>query len=190
MVRACTVWGLALVLPFVVQGAAMGLSDRDSHAARASSQAEQAGPPGASNFTRVDATVACGGATEPEAFRILAAEGFRSVINLRLPSEPGVAEEAAVVEGAGLRYIHLPLDGKAPDPEVAEQFLEVIADPTLAPVYIHCASANRVGAMWAIKRVVHDGWTRERALEEAATIGLTSPTLVEYVHRVLDARAR
>ncbi len=191
MVRACTVWGLAIVVPFVTQGAAMGSSGFGIPATQAAPQAGQtAAPPGTSHFTRVDATVACGGSTEPEAFAALAADGFRSVINLRLPTEPGVAEEAEVVEAAGLRYVHLPLDGAAPDPAVAERFLDVIADPTLAPVYIHCASANRVGAVWAIKRVVHDGWTRERALEEATAIGLKSPKLVEYVHQVLDARAQ
>lgn len=145
-------------------------------------------PEGIVQFSRVDATVACGGATDPAAFAALAAEGFRSVINLRLPDEPGVSEEEAAVEAAGLRYVHLPLDGKAPDPAVAERFLDVIADPAIKPVYIHCASANRVGAVWAIKRVVQDGWTRERALEEARAIGLKSPAMLAYVDRVLDAR--
>jgi len=146
------------------------------------------GPDGITNFSRVDSTVACGGATPASAFPLLAAEGFKSVVNLRLPGEPGVEGEQQAVEAAGLRYIHLPLDGTQPDPAVADKFLDVMADPAVTPVYIHCASANRVGAMWAIKRVAQDGWTRERALEEAKAIGLKSPGLVEYVHRVLDAR--
>jgi uncharacterized protein (TIGR01244 family) len=118
----------------------------------------------------------------------LAAEGFRSVINLRLPSEPGVAEEAAVVEQAGMTYIHLPMDGSAPENATAERFLEAIANPANQPAYIHCASANRVGAMWAIKRVVLDGWPRDRAIAEGQAIGLKSPALVDFVNRFLDAR--
>lgn len=150
--------------------------------------AQSPAPAGIANYTRVDAIVACGGATEPDAFAALAADGFRSVINLRLASEPGVAEEAAFVEAAGLIYIHLPMDGNAPDEAVAEAFLEAVAHPAHQPAYVHCASANRVGAVWAIKRVVRDGWTRERALDEAQAIGLKSPTMLAYVHRVLDAR--
>jgi hypothetical protein len=53
-------------------------------------------------------------------------------------------------------------------------------------VYIHCASANRVGALWAIKRVVQDGWTREHAIEEGRAIGMKSPVLLDFVHRFLD----
>jgi uncharacterized protein (TIGR01244 family) len=150
--------------------------------------ATQPTPAGIVNFSRVNATVACGGATEPSAMAALAAEGFRSVINLRLPSEPGVAEEAAVVEQAGMTYIHLPMDGSAPEKATAERFLDVVANPANQPVYIHCASANRVGAMWAIKRVVLDGWPRDRAIAEGQAIGLKSPALVDFVNRFLDAR--
>jgi protein tyrosine phosphatase (PTP) superfamily phosphohydrolase (DUF442 family) len=57
------------------------------------------------------------------------------------------------------------------------------------PVYIHCASANRVGAVWAIKRVVQDGWSREDAIAEAQGIGMKSPVMLDFVQRYLDARA-
>lgn len=150
--------------------------------------AQPPAPEGIVNFSRVDATVACGGATEPSAIAALAAEGFKTVINLRLDSEPGVSAEAAVVEQAGLAYVHIPMDPQAPQAATAERFLEVIADPALQPVYVHCASANRVGAVWAIKRVVVDGWTRERAIEEGQAIGMKSPAMLEFVHRFLDAR--
>lgn len=145
-------------------------------------------PPGIVNFTRVDATVACGGATTPEGFAAMAAEGFTSVVNFRLASEPGVAAEEAAVARAGLTYFHLPMDSKAPDPAVVERFLTIVADPANQPVYVHCASANRVGAAWAIKRVVQDGWPRERALEEAKAIGLKSPAMFDFVTQFLGAR--
>jgi uncharacterized protein (TIGR01244 family) len=140
------------------------------------------------NYTQVDASVACGGDTPRDVFHSLAEQGFRVVVNLRLDGEPGVAEEAAAVDAAGLRYVHLPMTPSAPEFETAEQFLEVVADPSNQPVYIHCASANRVGGVWAIKRVVQDGWTREAALAEGQAIGLKSPVMIAFVHRFLDAR--
>ena len=143
---------------------------------------------GVVNYTQIDATVACGGDTPPDAFPALAEQGFRAVVNLRLDGEPGVAEEAESADAAGLRYVHLPMTPSAPEFEAAEQFLEVIADPSNQPVYIHCASANRVGAVWAIKRVVHDGWSREAALDEGHAIGLRSAEMIDFVHRFLDAR--
>ncbi|HEV8208605.1 MAG TPA: hypothetical protein VGP77_00735, partial [Vicinamibacterales bacterium] len=42
--------------------------------------------PGAMNFAKLETTVACGGATTPEAVPELKKMGFASIINLRLPS--------------------------------------------------------------------------------------------------------
>ena len=42
--------------------------------------------PGISTFAQVETTIACGGATRPEAIREVAKMGFKSVINLRLAS--------------------------------------------------------------------------------------------------------
>ena len=50
---------------------------------------------GIRNFTRVDATVACAGATSVEAIAGLKREGFVSIINLRQASERGVDIEAS-----------------------------------------------------------------------------------------------
>jgi len=144
---------------------------------------------GVVNFTQVDATVACGGETSQDAIAALGAHGFRTVVNLRQATEPGVSEEAAAVEAAGMRYVHLPMNPTAPEFDTADQFLAAVADPAVQPVYIHCASANRVGAVWAIKRVVQDGWTREDAIAEAQGIGMKSPVMLDFVQRYLDARA-
>jgi uncharacterized protein (TIGR01244 family) len=144
---------------------------------------------GVVNFTQVDATVACAGDTPHDAFATLSHMGFTSVVNLRLAQEPGVAGEDEIVADAGLHYFHLPLDPAAPAFGVAERFLDIVADTANQPVYIHCASANRVGAVWAIKRVVQDGWTRQQAIAEGQHIGLKSPVMLDFVNRFLDARA-
>ena len=61
-----------------------------------------------------------------------------------------------------------------------ETFLDTVADTSNQPVYIHCGSANRVGAMWYIKRVKQDGWDSARAMTEAEAIGLRSEALKEF----------
>jgi uncharacterized protein (TIGR01244 family) len=146
---------------------------------------QQTGPAGVSNYTRVDATVACAGATPVQALPELKKDGFKSVINFRLAEEPGanIEESKAMAAKVGLNYIHLPL--RTPTPEIADAFLKAVADPANQPVYIHCGSANRVGAMWFIKRVKLDGWDTGRAMKEAEAIGLRSENLkafaLEYV---------
>ena len=134
------------------------------------------------NFTKVDAVVACGGATETTALDGLAKDGFKSVINLRLASEPNANIElnAAHAKSVGLKYIHLPFNGQQPDPAVVDQFLAAVADKANQPAYIHCGSASRVGAVWLVKRVLQDGWTIEKATEEAKLIGLRSEPLEKF----------
>jgi hypothetical protein len=44
---------------------------------------------GSTNVTRVDATIACAGATSPAAFAEIRRQGFASIINLRREQEPG-----------------------------------------------------------------------------------------------------
>ena len=146
--------------------------------------------PGIRNFSRVDATVGCGGATDPSAMADLRAQGFLSVVNLRLASEPGADVNAgrAAAEAAGMRYIHLPFDTSAPDDAIVDQFLDAVSDPTNQPVYIHCGSANRVGGLWMVKRVLGDGWEMDRARTEAEAIGLRSPAILEFVTGYINAR--
>jgi uncharacterized protein (TIGR01244 family) len=160
----------ALVLAFVV-------------GVQASGPGGQAGQiEGVRNYTKVDATVGCAGATDPKAMAGIASLGYKAILSLREATEEGalIDESRAAAEAAGLKYIHLPLKGSAPDPKVADEFLKVVADTTNQPVFIHCASANRVGAMWLIKRMLVDKWTEERALAEAKAIGLSSAALQTF----------
>ncbi len=73
--------------------------------------------PGVRNFARLQTTVACAGATGPEALPAIKDMGFVSVINLRVATEPGaeVDKEEAAAKAAGLRYFHVPFAGK-PNP--------------------------------------------------------------------------
>jgi uncharacterized protein (TIGR01244 family) len=148
--------------------------------------------PGIVNFSRVDATVGCGGATDPAAMTALKKEGFVSVVNLRLASEDGANVEAgrAAAQSAGLKYIHLPFNAASPDSKVVDSFLAAVADKGNQPVFIHCGSANRVGGLWMIKRVLADGWAVERALEEAEAIGLQSAQLKTFANEYIATHGR
>ena len=148
--------------------------------------------PGATNFTRVDATVACAGATTTEAYPELKKRGYVAVVSLRRDTEPGadIPGAKAAAAAAGLRYIHVPLDPAAIAESDVDTFLKAVSDRANQPVYIHCASANRVGAMWLIKRVVVDGWDVPRATDEAVAIGLTHEALKAFAIDYATAHRR
>ncbi len=138
--------------------------------------------PGVTNFTRVDATVACGGATEVATLDALKKDGFKAVINLRMANEPGVnlEQNQARAKDLGLNYVHIPFSGGSPDPKAVDTFLDTIANQANQPVFVHCASANRVGAMWLVKRVMQDNYTVEKATTEAKAIGLSNVGLETF----------
>jgi uncharacterized protein (TIGR01244 family) len=81
---------------------------------------------------------------------------------------------------AGLKYFHLPFNAAAPDPKTVDEFLATVSNKANQPVFIHCGSANRVGGVWMIKRVLQDGWALDRAREEAQAIGLRDPQLTMW----------
>lgn len=87
----------------------------------------------------------------------------------------------------GLLYVSIPVKTAAPKHKQAEAFLKATHDPHMFPLFIHCGSGNRVGAFWMIRRVLVDGWTPERAEDEAKQIGMKSPNLrdfaLDYIHR-------
>lgn len=145
---------------------------------------------GVRNYTKVDATIGCAGATDPKAIASLAGYGYKAILNLREATEEGalIPESRAAAEAAGLTFIHLPFKGSAPDESVADQFLKIVTTATNQPLFINCGSANRVGALWLIKRLVVDRWAVDRAVEEAKAIGLSSAALEKFAIAYAEKR--
>jgi uncharacterized protein (TIGR01244 family) len=152
-------------------------------------QVTKADVPGVTNFAKLETTIACAGATKPEAVPAIKEMGYKSIINLRLADEPGanIDQEAAAAKNVGIRFLHIPFSGAQPDPKVADTFLAAVKDPQNMPAFIHCASGNRVAAMWMIKRMVVDHWDAEKAGAEATQLGLTAPALKKFALDYADA---
>ncbi len=139
---------------------------------------------GVRNFTRVDAVIACGGATSPDAFSAIKQAGFASVVNLRAASEEGADVEASAkaASEAGLKYVHLPFVTASPDRGKVDEFLKLVVLPENQPMLIHCASGGRASMFWAIKRVMVDGWPVDKAMNELPDLAKNaSPALRQFV---------
>jgi len=158
----------------------------------AQSQVKKSTVPGITNFAQVESTVACAGAVTPAAVAGIKKMGFASIINLRLATEQGadIDAEAAAAKVAGINFVHLPLNGSAPDPAVADRFLKIIAEPGNQPALIHCASGNRAAALWLIKRVLIDKWDNDRAMEEAGDLGSMSPVMKTFALDYINAHKK
>jgi uncharacterized protein (TIGR01244 family) len=163
----------ARVVP--AQAATGSPSTAQAQAAQATPQTDTVA--GVRNYTKVDATIACGGALSPEAFAALKQAGFKSIVNLRLDSEPGanVAEEQKAAGAAGLRYIHLPFGGATPDASRLDEFLKTVVLPENQPMMLHCAGGGRAAMFWAVKRVMVDGWPVDKAMNELPGLAKIMP---------------
>ena len=145
--------------------------------------------PGVTNFARLETTIACAGATTPQAVAGLKQMGYAAIINLREASEAGanIDAEAAAAKTAGITFIHLPFNAASPNPAVVDSFLKAVTDAKNQPAFVHCASGNRAAAMWMIKRMQIDKWDAERAGTEAAALGLTSGALKTFAIQYVES---
>jgi uncharacterized protein (TIGR01244 family) len=145
--------------------------------------------PGVTNFARLETTIACAGATTPQAVAGLKQMGYAAIINLREASEAGadIDAEAAAAKSAGITFVHLPFNTASPNPAVVDSFLKAVTDAKNQPAFVHCASGNRAAAMWMIKRMQVDKWDAERAGTEAAALGLTNGALKTFAIQYVES---
>jgi protein tyrosine phosphatase (PTP) superfamily phosphohydrolase (DUF442 family) len=74
---------------------------------------------------------------------------------------------------------------------MADEFLRITDNPANRPMFIHCTAAIRVGAFWAIRRVMRDGMSVDAALEEGKKVGLVNaPHLEEFVRKYADSHRK
>jgi uncharacterized protein (TIGR01244 family) len=113
-----------------------------------------------------------GGQPAPAEWAELKAQGVTTIINLRPPAEMAGRNEAAEVGATGMAYIELPVAGAEDiDADNARRLWSLLkASP--APVFVHCASGNRVGALLALGAAQSGAMGADAALEFGRSAGL------------------
>jgi tyrosine-protein phosphatase SIW14 len=120
---------------------------------------------GIENFGKVNENYYRGAQPDAEGFARLKQLGVKTVIDLRKDS---VTKAPEWVRAAGMQYFNIPLKASRPaTPEQTDYFLKLVNDPQNWPVYVHCKGGrHRTGALTAIYRITHDGWTADQAYKE------------------------
>ena len=125
------------------------------------------------NFQQVSARLYRGAQPRKGGLQRLAALGVKTVINLR-DDDHRAAEEEREASALGLHYFNVPVSRAGrPSSKQIDEIMALIDASENQPVFVHCKrGADRTGAVVAVYRITHEGWTGERALEEAEAFGL------------------
>ncbi|KRG37933.1 hypothetical protein ARC78_02295 [Stenotrophomonas pictorum JCM 9942] len=114
------------------------------------------------------------GQPSAQQLREAAATGVTTVIDLRGPEEDRGYDEAALAAQLGLRYVRLPISGATDITEANARTLDRLLKQGDGKTLLHCASANRAGALLALIEARTHGASIDDALQRGRAAGLTS----------------
>ena len=132
------------------------------------------------NLSRPFPWLLAGGQPDSAALAALARAGIHDVFDLRGPDEPRGFDERGVARSLGLRYLAIPTRvDDFRDSRFTAFRHHLIAHGTGKPMFIHCASGNRVGAALLPWLVLDQGLSDDMALEMAHAMGLRDAALTQ-----------
>jgi protein tyrosine phosphatase (PTP) superfamily phosphohydrolase (DUF442 family) len=116
-------------------------------------------------FAAIDDRLATAGQPKEQGFAALAAAGFEIVINLALHDDPrySLADEPGTLQSLGMRYVHIPVQFKAPQLAELDAFYAAMDINAGRKLFVHCASNYRVPVFLALYRIQRLGWEQEES---------------------------
>ncbi|MFH7029474.1 MAG: beta-lactamase hydrolase domain-containing protein [Heteroscytonema crispum UTEX LB 1556] len=144
-----------------------------------------------SNTKKVSDNLSAAGQVTKEELQQAADEGFKSVLNLRSPDEPGfLVDEQQQAEAAGLEYANIPLRPSEANQELTQAAIQQIENLP-QPVLIHCAAGGRAGGIALIAAAVHEGLTYEEITQKAKEVGISldQPHLKQFLLEKFSAKS-
>ena len=128
-------------------------------------------------FAKVGDDVFISGQPTEQALRELAAQGVKTVVNLRTPPEMKTRvpfDEEALVNKLGMKYVYLPMRGNQEYPysnEDLKQFAKAMRE-TDGKLLLHCTVAWRASHMWAAYLIDYRHLPVQTALAQTRKINL------------------
>lgn len=124
--------------------------------------------------------VTTGGQPSAEHLEQLRDAGVKVVVDLRDPMEQRPFDEPSKARELGLEYISVPVRPGATSDEQLATVRKALQGADERPVFLHCATANRVGGALLPHLILDHGLSEEDAMERAMEVGLRSPEYLEW----------
>jgi protein tyrosine phosphatase (PTP) superfamily phosphohydrolase (DUF442 family) len=139
----------------------------------------------------VDARLGTSGQPTQGQLAAIAAAGYRTVVNLALHDDPrySLPDERGVVEGLGMRYVHIPVAFNAPTEADLLAFFDSMRAHGGQPLWVHCAANLRVSAFLGLWRVIVEGASREAAFAPLHAIWQPDAVWSAFIAAMLERHA-
>ncbi|MBI4115271.1 MAG: tyrosine-protein phosphatase [Candidatus Omnitrophica bacterium] len=118
-------------------------------------------------FTSLNDWLYRGGQPTEQGLVGLKEKGVRTIVNFR--NEPDWVEwEKSQAEALGMKYVNLPWRiWSSADPELLDQFFEVLDNPANRPVFMHCKHGrDRTGVMSTLALMRYEKLSEEEARKQ------------------------
>lgn len=105
--------------------------------------------------------------------KVLSSNKVSTVINLQTSGENKVFDEKTAVEGYGMSYVSIPVNGASGVTKENAKLLDKALNNN-SKVFVHCKSGNRVGGLFALRAFYIQGKSVEESISIGQSHGLTS----------------
>ena len=123
------------------------------------------------NFLRLSENLMSSGMPTAEQMKSVAEAGVKVVINLApFDPEKDLANEGALVDSLGMKYINIPVDWEAPTQQNLETFMNAMDEDGNKKVFVHCRANYRATGFITLYRILRLGWRKEEAFKDLRRI--------------------
>ena len=128
---------------------------------------------------KVSDTVWRGSRPDASGIADLSRRGFKATVDLTAEG----TGDAGLVGKYGMKSLNVKIVDNTPPTEAQMvTYLNFVTNPANQPVYVHCEQGiGRTGIAIAVYRMAVEGWTPQRALDEANAHGLQIPDQQQFI---------
>ena len=141
---------------------------------------------------KISDRISVGGQPTEDDLKLLSAEGFVGIINLRRDGEQNQplspAEQGMAAAAAGFKYFHIPVDSSDPKREQVEAVRNAL-DQIEGPVFVHCQGGGRACTMALLAS--EPNATPDQMMRQAESAGfpVTNPVSQQFVKDLLGGKS-
>lgn len=128
-----------------------------------------------------------------EDLRELAEHDFRTIVNVRTYDENeqplSPRAEGVLVHELGMDYLSFPVAYEDLNAHKVDDFRTKL-DLMAKPVFVHCKSGKRSGALALMVRAAREGWSGAETVQQAEQMGFecNAPALKQFVKSYVDEK--